>query len=170
MSRTRAELRVGFEYLSVGCASNHDRVIGMHFVNQVDIGRPIATVFAYVADFENVPAWNYAIDQTHKMSEGPVGVGTTYRQLRTLPAPSEEEFEVTAFAPPGHVAINGVIGPFDAEMKYDLEPHENGTRLINHVTLGGRGLAGAVGQLGGSRVKSAVATNLKELKRILEAT
>ena len=141
----------------------------MRFVNQVDIAKPIEAVFAYLADFEKIPTWNYAIAQTEKTSEGSVTVGATYRQRRTLPSPSEEDFEVIAFDPPGHVAIRGVLGPFDAEMIYNLHPHQSGTRLINNVTLRSRGLTGAVGQLAGPRIKAAVADNLHELKRILES-
>jgi len=141
----------------------------LRFLNQVDIARPVEAVFAYLADFEKIPTWNYAIAQTEKTSQGPVTVGATYRQRRTLPAPSEEDFEVTTFDPPAHVAIRGVLGPFDAEMEYILEPHPTGTMLINDVTLRPRGLAGTVGQLASSRIKAAVADNLNELKRILES-
>jgi hypothetical protein len=49
-------------------------------------------VFAFLANFENIPTWNYAISETKKTSPGPVGVGTTYRQLRSIPSRSEEGF------------------------------------------------------------------------------
>jgi Polyketide cyclase / dehydrase and lipid transport len=48
------------------------------FQNTVTIRRAIEDVFAFLADFENVPSWNYAIVETKKTSPGPVGVGTTY--------------------------------------------------------------------------------------------
>ena len=38
------------------------------FQNTVTIRRPIEDVFGYLADFENIPAWNYAILQTGKTS------------------------------------------------------------------------------------------------------
>jgi uncharacterized protein YndB with AHSA1/START domain len=56
------------------------------FQNTVTIRRPVEDVFAFLADFENVPRWNKAILRTRKTSPGPVGVGTTYRQVRTVPA------------------------------------------------------------------------------------
>jgi hypothetical protein len=38
-----------------------------------------ATVpFGFLSDFENVPKRNYAIVETRKVSEGPVGVETIY--------------------------------------------------------------------------------------------
>jgi hypothetical protein len=42
-------------------------------------------VFAFVSDLENAPKWNYALVETRKTSEGPVRVGTTYRQIRSIP-------------------------------------------------------------------------------------
>ena len=69
----------------------------MQFVNVIDIERPIEDVFAYLADFENIPAWNYAIVETEKMSDGPVGVRTTYRQVLSVPSRSEETIEVTDY-------------------------------------------------------------------------
>jgi uncharacterized protein YndB with AHSA1/START domain len=59
-------------------------LVVVRFVNSVDIERPVEDVFAYLADFENIPAWNYAIAKTEKTSDGPVGIGTTYRQVGSL--------------------------------------------------------------------------------------
>jgi hypothetical protein len=141
----------------------------VHFVNVVDVERPIEDVYTYLADFENVPSWNYAIALTEKTSDGPVGVGTTYRQVRTLPSRSEETFELTVYEPHRSLGLSGTLGPFSAELEYHLEPLERGTRLTNEVELRPRGILGTVGQLAGSRVKEAVADNLAELKRILES-
>ena len=70
------------------------------FQNTVTIARPADEVFAFLADFGNIPAWNYAIARTVQTSPGQAGVGATYRQTRTIPRSSEEGFEVTDFAPP----------------------------------------------------------------------
>ena len=141
----------------------------MRFANTVDIEQPIEDVFAYLADFEKVPEWNYAIVETEKTSAGPVAVGTTYRQVRSLPRSSEESFEVIAYEPEQLLAIRGTLGPFAAELRYRLDPYDRGTRVTNEVELKPRGILGMVGQLAGSRVKDAVAGNLAELKRILES-
>ena len=58
------------------------------FENTVTIQRPAGEVFVFLADFENIPKWNYAIEETHKASAGPVGVGTRYRQTRSVPSRS----------------------------------------------------------------------------------
>ena len=141
----------------------------MNFVNVVDVECPIEDVFAYLADFENVPSWNYAIAETEKTSDGPVGVGTTYMQVRSLPSRSEESFEVTVYEPHRSLGLRGTLGPFAAELEYHLDPFERGTRVTNEVELRPRGILGMVGQLASSRVKEAVADNLAVLKRILES-
>jgi hypothetical protein len=52
------------------------------FQNTVTIARPADEVFAFLADFGNIPAWNYAIGHTVQTSPGQAGVGATYRQTR----------------------------------------------------------------------------------------
>jgi uncharacterized protein YndB with AHSA1/START domain len=58
------------------------------FENSVLIRRPIEDVFAFLSDFEHVPKWNYAIVETRKVAEGPIGVGTIYHQVRSVPTRS----------------------------------------------------------------------------------
>lgn len=140
------------------------------FQNTLMIQRPIDDVFAFLADFENIPTWNYAIVQTTKTSPGPVEVGTTYRQIRSIPTRSEEGFEVTAFEPTTRLEVHGDIGPFTATISYLLAPVGDGTRLVNVVDLEPASAASRLlAPLATSRVKAAVAANLNTLKRLLEA-
>ncbi len=139
------------------------------FHNTVTIARPADEVFAFLADFGNIPAWNYAIEQTTKTSPGPAGVGATYRQTRTLPRRSDESFEVTVFTPPSRLAIKGQVGPFNASSSYLLEPAADGTRLTNDVELEpSSALLRPFGPLAIPAVKAAVARNLGTLKQLLE--
>jgi hypothetical protein len=56
------------------------------FQNTVTIARPTNEVFAFLADFGNIPAWNYAVTRTVQTSPGQAGVGATYQQTCTIPA------------------------------------------------------------------------------------
>jgi hypothetical protein len=139
------------------------------FENTVTICRAVEDVFAFLADFENIPSWNYAIVETKKTSPGPVGVGTTYRQLRSVPSRSEEGFQVTAFEPSSRLEVHGDIGPFTATISYLLAPTDHGTRLTNVVDLeSASGVLRLVAPLAASRVKTAMAANLDTLKQLLE--
>jgi uncharacterized protein YndB with AHSA1/START domain len=140
----------------------------MQFANTITIIRPPAEVFAYLALFENVPLWNYAISDTRKTSSGPVGLGSRYRQTRTLPTRSEETFGVTEFEPDRRLSIRGSLGPFHGDVTYQLAPAVSGTTLTNTMNLQPSGPLRLLAPLAASRVKSAVATNLDTLKQILE--
>jgi carbon monoxide dehydrogenase subunit G len=138
------------------------------FENTVMIGRPIEDVFAFLSDFENIPKWNYAIVETHKVSEGPVGVGTIYQQVRSVPSRSEEHFAVTAYDPPRQLEIQGQLGLFPSRLSYDLAAAPEGTRVTNTVELELRGPGRLLGRVAVPRVRAAVAANLQKLKELLE--
>jgi uncharacterized protein YndB with AHSA1/START domain len=140
----------------------------MRFANTITIDRPVADVFAYLARFENLPKWNYAIGETRKISHGPVGVGSRYAQSRTLPTRSTETFEITAYEPDRTLAIDGTFGPFPGHVTYQLESVGSSTRLTNSMDLEPSGLLSIVAPLATSRIKAAVAANLGTLKQILE--
>jgi uncharacterized protein YndB with AHSA1/START domain len=140
----------------------------MKFTNMITIDRRPPEVFAFLTDFENVPLWNYAISETEKIADGPVGVGSRYRQTRTLPSRSKETFEVTEFEPDRRVSIRGTLGPFHSEVAYLLEPTGNSTTFTNTMNLQPSGPLRLVAPIAASRVKSAVAANLHTLKQILE--
>lgn len=140
----------------------------MQFSNTISINRRPAEVFAFLARFENVPRWNYAISDTRKITAGPVGVGSRYRQVRTLPTRSEETFEVTEFDPDRKLTIDGALGPFRGEVSYLLEPVPSGTTLTNTANLQASGPLRLVAPLAAPRVRSAVRANLDTLKQILE--
>ena len=140
----------------------------MRFENTITIGRDRAEVFAYLADFENVPKWNYAIVETRNISDTPLGVGTRYRQVRKLPRASEESFEVTEFESEARLSVEGTFGPFPGRFTYLLEPVAGGTRVTNVVELEPSGVLKLVGGLAASRLKSAVGANLNKLKEVME--
>jgi uncharacterized protein YndB with AHSA1/START domain len=138
------------------------------FENTVMIARPIDDVFAFLADFENIPKWNYAIVETRKVSQGAVGVGTIYQQVRSVPSRSEESFEVTAYNPPRHLEIRGQLGPFPSRLSYALDAIAEGTRVTNSVELELRGPGRLLGRVAVPRVRDAVAANLRKLKELLD--
>ena len=138
------------------------------FENTVMIRRPTAEVFGFLADFENIPKWNHAIVETRKISEGPVGVGTMYQQVRSVPRRSEEHFEVTAYNPPRQLELQGQLGPFPSRLSYALAAIPEGTRITNAVELELRGPGRLLGRVAVPRVRDAVAANLQKLKELLE--
>lgn len=140
----------------------------MQFTNTIRIDRATAEVFAFLADPENNPQWNYAISETRKTSEGPVGVGSSFLQVRTVPEHSEEALEVTEYEPDRRFAIRGDLGPFHGDVSYVLDPAQGGTIITNAVDVKAAGPAKLIAPLAATRVKAAVAANLGTLKQLLD--
>jgi uncharacterized protein YndB with AHSA1/START domain len=138
------------------------------FENTVMIARPIEDVFAFLSDLENIPKWNYAIVETRKVSEGPVGVGTTYQQVRSVPSRSEERLEITTYNPPRQLELRGQLGLFRSRLFYALDATGEGTRVTNTVEVRLSGPGRLLGRLAVPRVREAVAANLRKLKELLE--
>jgi hypothetical protein len=148
--------------------SRTEEVRRMEFSNTVTIGRSAHDVFRFVSNLENVPKWNYAIAETRKVSSGPVSVGSTYRQVRSVPTHSEESLRVTELEPDRRFAVHGELGPFVGTLAYEFEDLDGRTRLTNTANLEGRGLMKLAAPIAASRVRQAVAANLSTLKQLLE--
>lgn len=137
----------------------------IRFENTIEIARDPSAVFAYLADLENLPVWNYAIEKTRKLDPSPVGVGSRYVQIRTVPARSEETFEVTEFEPGRGLVLRGRFGPFTGEFSYVLESSGPATVLTNTVALD---VPRLLAPLAARQLKTAIAANLRALRRTLE--
>ena len=74
----------------------------LEFENTVYIDRPVDEVFAFLSDFENIPKWNYYVLDVKQLSESPIGVGTTYHQVRKT---DEQDFRIIEFEPDHMVAV-----------------------------------------------------------------
>lgn len=140
----------------------------MQFSNMILIERSPHDVFEFVSDLENVPKWNYAIVETRKTSDGPVRVGSTYRQVRSVPTRSEESLEVIEVEPDHRFAVHGGLGPFEATLTYEFEGVGGMTRLTNSAELEASGIMKVVAPIASGRVRAAVAANLAALKQLLE--
>ena len=66
--------------------------------SSIVINRPIAEVFAFVADFENHPKWEMNFQKVKRLTSTPTGVGTTYQCELKLPGQSAtSKFEITEY-------------------------------------------------------------------------
>ncbi|MEV4261444.1 SRPBCC family protein [Kribbella sp. NPDC049584] len=142
----------------------------MKFTNTIPIERPLATVFAYLANLENLPRWNYALSETRQLTPGPPGVGTRYLQTRTIPVHSEESLEITELVPDQKLTVSGTLSSLPAVLTYTLEAVEGGVILTNTVDLQPSGPLKLLAPIAVGRIKSAVAANLAALKQLLEQT
>jgi uncharacterized protein YndB with AHSA1/START domain len=141
----------------------------IRFSNTIEIARSPAEVFAYLADLEHTPEWNWAITSTRKLSPGRVAVGSRYRQTRSVPRPAVETLEVTRLDPDRTIEVVGDLASFPGHATYELFPGPRGTTLTNSVELEPPGPIGLLCSLFTSRVQASVAANLGVLRAVLES-
>jgi len=136
------------------------------FEQTIRINRPVADVFAFLADFENLPKWNYYVLEVRKLSDGPIGIGTTYHQIRKT---DEQELRITELEPNHIVAVQTVPPSSPAlVMRFTLAQEGVTTRLSDSWQLD-TGLPRLLERLGARRIRTAVAENLTKLKELLES-
>jgi uncharacterized membrane protein len=137
----------------------------LEFENTIYIDRPVDEVFAFLSDFENIPNWNYYVLEVRQLSESPIGVGTTYHQVRKT---DEQDFRIIEFEPDHMVAVKTLPQSSPGlEMRFTLYEEGNTTRLRDEWKLD-TGRPAILERLALRRVKSAVAENLAKLKKLLE--
>jgi uncharacterized membrane protein len=137
----------------------------IRFENAVEISRPIEEVFRFVADFENIPRWNYYVISVRQLSNGFPGVGTVYHQVRKSDV---QDYQIVDFQPYHRVGVRTLPGSKPAFARdFILEETETGSRITDVWELE-TGLNPLVERLGAGTVKAAVAGNLRKLKELLE--
>ncbi len=140
------------------------------FEQSVVIGRPSEQVFDFLANPENDPQWSAASDAMRKTSEGPVGLGATFKQVgRFLGRRLEFSLEVTAYEPNRKFGMKVTAGPIKFAGMRVLETVPDGTR----VTFTGGGRSGGFFRLAepllGRAAERQLKADLAALKEVLEA-
>lgn len=137
----------------------------LEFENTIEIDRPIDVVFAFLADFENVPKWNYFVREVRKTSAGPVGVGTSYHQVRKT---DEQDFRVMEYERSHRLVVETLPQSSPKFMRrFTLQEVGMGTRILDEWELD-TGKPAIIERLAAGKVRSGVRENLGKLKQLLE--
>ena len=95
------------------------------------IARPLAQVFAFVADHRNLPAWTVGVKNAERLTAGPPASGSRYRiEGKMIGRTIESSYQVTAFEPgrgfegtmTSPIKDPSCIGP-SLRSGHTLEPH-----------------------------------------------
>lgn len=135
--------------------------------NTVEIARPPADVFAFLADGTNGPRWRTGVlDVAHKSGEGR---GTVYAQGVKGPFGRRvaADYELTAYEPDTRIAFRAIAGPERPEGSYDLEPAGDGTRVTFSLSCTPTGFARLMAPMVAKTMRSEVA-QLDRLREVLD--
>ena len=137
----------------------------LEFSNKLEIRRPIAEVFQFLSNFENMPKWNYFVVNVKKISDGPVGINTAFRQKRKT---DSQEYKIVEYEPKKRVAIEFQPPSVKLTMRFMLQTsHNDNDTLVVDEWKFDTGIPALFARIGATNVKAAVAENLK-LKQLLE--
>jgi uncharacterized protein YndB with AHSA1/START domain len=133
----------------------------------VTIQRPVADVFAFVANHDNDTQWRPGVVEMRKSSGE--GVGERWYQRvkgpggRQVPA----DIEVTQLDPNRLLAFRTVEGPVRPEGRYELADENGGTRFTFSLSAELTGLKKLMSPMVQKQMNAEVG-NLDNLKRVLE--
>jgi dehydrogenase/reductase SDR family member 12 len=96
--------------------------------------------FAYVADFANAMQWDPGVATSHRIDDGPLGVGARFLlgvRLGGRVAPME--YRISAFEPPHRVVLSGEGSGVSAVDEIRFAPGGTGTTIdyVADIHLGG---------------------------------
>ena len=98
-----------------------------------DVHAPIEVVFDRAADFPNAAETISAITKMEMLTEGPVGVGTRFRETRIMfGREASEEMEITQFERPHRYRLFAESHGARYDSGLSFETVEGGTRVTMH--------------------------------------
>lgn len=135
----------------------------------VHISRSAGDVFAVIADVSKNARWSSSAVEGRQTSPGPVGVGTTAREVSTfLGRRIAVDSVVTDFILDQRLAYRTTGGPFPFSGSFDVTAEGDGARLAAAFEATPAGGFALLGPLFTKFVRRALQRDLARLKRLME--
>ena len=140
------------------------------FEESVTINRPVEDVFTYATEIKNWTQWHETIVEAEQTSQGPVGVGTTFKGKASMEGRTMEfTGKMTEYDPNKRDGKVMDFGNFVIDNTLMFAPTNGGTRFTLVYDVKVRGLA----KLMSSRINNGMHQELKQavskLKTVLES-
>ncbi len=140
--------------------------------SRVEIERPAAEVFAFVADQTNAPQWQDGLAEVRRVTDGPIGVGAEHAFVRRFAGRRiESRNRFTRFEPGRFVEFEIPQGWLTGTASYRVEPiASGGCLLISRMDFRIRGPLKLVSPLLARLLARDSRTDETTLKALLEST
>lgn len=138
--------------------------------HSVTINRPVADVFAYVADGEKCTEWRSGVLDIRRAT-GDGSVGTTYAQGVKGPMGRRiaADYMITAYEPNSRLEFQTIAGPARPHGRYDFAEADGGTRLTFALDAKLGGISGIFMSGPVQRTMDSEVQTIERVKEILEA-
>ena len=135
------------------------------------VKRPPQVVFDYVADFENLPAYDRWVISAKKTSNGPIGLGSTWTHERTQgPQKIVAPIKLVEYEPHRKFVMESGSSGFEVRSTMTFEPDgEGATRVVEVLEMKTRGLTRLFEPMIRRQVPKQGAEVHQGMKRVIEA-
>lgn len=144
--------------------------MGSRVTSSVIIERPVEEVYSYVLDLtSNGPEWAPDLESVEKVTEGPIGAGTSFRQVQHVMGKQRNtSLTFTAVEPNQRIEAGFRAGPMDVSMDAMFDKTDEGTRVTIDGEASGRGPLRLLSPLFARQGQKIWDARLANLKRVLE--
>jgi uncharacterized protein YndB with AHSA1/START domain len=142
-----------------------------HAVQSVLVNRPIAQVFAFLADGMNEPSWRPGVTNVSHVAGTGDGVGAEFAQTMKGPGgrPIPGDYRIVRCEEPGLLEFEVIAGPARPTGRFDLQETAPGTTEVTFtLDLKPRGLMVLMTPMINKQVRTEVA-NIANLPKALGA-
>lgn len=138
------------------------------------IAAPPEVVFPRATDIESWPGVISGVERTELLTEGPVGVGTRFKETRImLKRETSEEMEITAFDPPHSYVVESLSCGSKFHTTISFNPEGDGTRvemdMVTTPTTIMAWLMTPIGLLLSSTMRKCLAKDFADLAAAIES-
>ena len=142
----------------------------MRYELAVEISRPPADVYAFLADPSNLRLWQEGVEEVRDAPGGPLEAGRTFTEVRTFMGKRiESRLEVTASEPGRELSLRSLSGPVRFSARHLLEPTDDGTLLTFVGDVDAGRLFGLAGGLMRKAAERRTRADFERLRRLLQA-
>ncbi|MBC8504660.1 MAG: SRPBCC family protein [Anaerolineales bacterium] len=133
------------------------------------INHPIEEIFDFVTDVNNAARWQSGIIAAKAISNGSIGVGTTYQYIvQVMGRKIETQGEITAYEPHVRYAWKSTKGPFPLSGGTAFEPTPKEVRVTDTVDVEPGGFFKLAEPVIANQQQSQMEKDLAKLKQVLE--
>lgn len=142
----------------------------MTMTASIEIERPAAAVFDYVANMALNTTWQAGMRECRVTSDPPLAVGSTYEQTASFMGRAvRSSFVVIAFEPGHSITIETVESTFPIKVTRTVEPvTEDRSRVSARIEGGPGGILGLLAPLMKRMAQRSVRGDYRRLKSLLE--